>query len=151
MALPTIAIQTAALTRLRGDSTLAALLGNPATPPGKIFDDGGVPTLTAYPLVIVWPLLTEKGTTFAMGSDANDTYIQVSVWSQSGETGGMASARAIASQIHELLDGKGLDLSASGFNNFFLLFDNEQADGEQDDGLTQKIDHRYKLMTQTVG
>lgn len=145
MGLPDGLIEGAFMARYRGDSTLQGLLGNPADPPGQIFDASAVTTLTSFGYVVVYPIATTIGTALSMGQDAKDTYVQVSIYTQTAG-GGMKQARDIAAQIDELTNGKALDLSGSGFTNFFLLFDNKQ-ERPQNDGLTQSIDLRYKLMT----
>ena len=145
---PSRPIQREAVARLRGDAPLATLLGSPTNPPGAIFDNGGAATNSPYPLIIVWPILSESGTALSMGTDAVDVYVQISVWTQSGGVdAGFDEAEQIAARIYGLFQPPAdpLDLSGYGFTNFFLLFQN-QIPGEQDDGQTQKIDMRFKLM-----
>lgn len=151
MAIPTGAIMGALIARLRGDATLAGLLGNPVNPPGAIFDGGGgVPTNTRMPYIAVYVPTSQSGTTLAMGQDAVDSFVQVSVFTQPGAGGGLEQARTIIKQVYELMHPKPLDLSASGFAQFFLLFQNEQEQPPNQDGLTPMIAHRYHLMTQTL-
>lgn len=147
MGLPTAAIQTALIARYRGDVTLQNLLGNPTNPPGAIFDAEGVPTSQVFPYVVVYPISSQQGTAIAMGLDSVDTYVQVSTLTQTGASGGFGQARGIAAQIYELTQTKPLNLTASGFQQFFLMFDNEQELPGQD-GITQQIVHRYHLKTQ---
>jgi len=73
-----------------------------------------------------------------------DTYIQVSAITQAG---GIAKARAIAARIYSLTHEHALDLSASGFSQYFILFDNEQ-EVQEADGITQQVVLRFHLMTQ---
>ncbi len=146
MSLPTGEIQTALVARYRDDSTLQGLLGNPINPPGAVFDQGGVQTNQPFPYLVVYEITSISGTTLAMGQDAVDSYIQVSVFTQAG---GLSNARAIAKQVYALTQVKPVDLSASGFAQFFVLFENEQQK-EEPDGLTQQIIHRYHFMTQTI-
>jgi hypothetical protein len=153
MALPTGAIMTALIARYRADTTLAGLLGNPTNPPGAIFDGGGgVPPNQVFPYVAVYIPASTSGTTLAMGQDAVDSYVQVSAFTQPGATGGLKKARDLIARIYALTQppAASLDLSASGFANFFMLFENEQELPPLADGLTPAVMHRYKLMTQTL-
>jgi len=144
MSLPTAAIQTAALARYRADTPLQGLLVGSVTPTWSIFDQGGVPTNKTFPYVVLFPILSQVGTALAFGTDAVDTYLQVSVFTQAG---GFAQARAIIKRIYDITQEKAFDLSGSGFNQFSLMFDNEQ-EAPQQDGITQAIHHRFKLMSQ---
>lgn len=143
MGLPTGEIEAAFMARYMGDSTLQSLLGNPANPPGNVFDAGSAPTGQAFPYLVVFPITVQLGSAFAFGTDASDVYMQVSCFTQSG---GLAQARAIMQQVYFLTHTKPVSLSG-GFTNFLLYFDNEQETAEQD-GITQSIHHRYKCMTQ---
>jgi hypothetical protein len=147
MSLPTAEIQSGFMTRYRADATLQGLLVGSVAPTWNIFDADGVPTAQPFPYVVVQPITSNLGTAFTMGMDGVDTYVQVSVLTQTGATGGFGQARAIAKQIYKLTHPHPLDLSASGFSQFLLLFDDEQ-ELPQGDGLSQMITHRYKLMTQ---
>lgn len=148
MALPTAAIQTAFLARLRGDATLQSLLVGSTSPTWNIFDAEGVPVNQLFPYVVVFPITSQSGTGLVMGLDGVDSFVQVSVFTQVGASGGFSQARGIAKQVYSLVHpNKVLDLSASGFSNFFLMFQDEQELPGQD-GITQHIAHRYKLMTQ---
>lgn len=144
MAHPTAEIQTGFLTRYRADTPLQGLLTGSASPTWNIFDSGGVPTNQAFPYVVVFPITSQSGTGLVMGLDGVDSFVQVSIFTQAG---GFAKARSIAKQIYKITHTKPLDLSASSFSQFFLMFDNEQ-EMEEPDGITQMIVHRYKLMTQ---
>lgn len=151
MAMPNGEIMAALITRLRADTTLVGLLGNPANPPGAIFDGGGgVPTNTPFPYIAVYIPTSQGGTTLAMGQDAVDSFVQISVFTQPGAGGGMKQARDIIKQAYKLTQAEPLDLSASGFAQFFLLFQNAQEQEPTQDGLTPMIAHRYHLMTQTL-
>jgi len=141
--LPTGEIEAAFIARYMGDATLQGLLGNPANPPGNVFDAGSAPTGQPFPYLVVFPITTQQGRGFAFGTDGKDVYVQVSCFTQSG---GGAQARAIMKQVHELTHNKPLTL-AGGFTNFLLYFDNEQ-EPPQNDGLTQAIFHRYLVCTQ---
>jgi hypothetical protein len=143
MGLPTAEAEAAFITRYMGDSTLQGLLGNPANPPGAIYDAMSVPTGAPFPYVVVQPITSQLGTAFAFGTDATDLFMQVSVYTQSG---GFAQARAIAKQVYSLTHRYQFSLSG-GFTNILTLFENEQ-EVPQPDGLTQAIIHRYKLDTQ---
>lgn len=147
MALPTAEIQSGFISRYRNDAPLQGLLVGSTAPTWNIFDATGVPTGQSFPYVVVQPITSQSGTAMVMGRDGVDTYMQVSVVTQTGATGGFAQARAIAKQIYFQTHLKPLDLSEDGFSQFFLQFDNEQEMGQQD-GISQMIVHRYKLMTQ---
>lgn len=147
MALPTGAIQTAFIARLRGDVTLQGLLVGSTTPTWNIFDSGGVPVGQSFPYAVVFPILSQSGEDLSFGTDAVDTFVQTSVFTQVGASGGFSQARGIAARIYTLMHEKALDLSSSGFNQYLLLFDNEQ-EIPQSDGITQMIATRWKLQTQ---
>ena len=144
MSLPTGAIQTGFITRYRADTPLQGLLTGATAPEWSIYDQNGVPTNRAFPYVVLFPITSQSGTVLSFGTDAVDTFVQISVFTQAG---GFAQARAIMKRIYDITHEKALDLSASSFNQFFLLFDNEQESPESD-GITQQIAHRYQLMTQ---
>lgn len=147
MALPTTAIQTALLLRYRNDTTLQGLLTGATSPLWSIFDEGGVPTNRAFPYITVYPITEQSGTGLVMGLDGVDSFVQISTFTQTGASGGFAQARGIAAQAYKLLQTKPLDLSASGFSQFFLLFENKQELMGQD-GITQQIVQRFHLMSQ---
>lgn len=147
MSLPTPDIQAGFIARYRGDTPLQGLLTGSVAPMWGVFDENGAPTNQPFPYVLVFPITSQSGTARTMGMDAVDTYMQISIVTQTGASGGFAQARAIAKQIYKITHMKALDLSANGFNQFFLLFDDEQ-EMPQSDGITQMIVHRYKLMTQ---
>lgn len=143
MGLPTGEIQTALIARYRGDTTLQGLLTGAVSPTWNIFDQGGVPTNQPFPYIVVFPIISQVGTALAFGSDSVDTFIQISIFTQAG---GFSMARGIAKQVYKLTNQKELTL-ANGFNNFFVLFDNE-TETPQADGITQQIVHKYMLKTQ---
>jgi Protein of unknown function (DUF3168) len=147
MSLPTIAIQTAMISRYRGDTTLQGLLVGSTTPLWSVFDQEGVPVSTAFPYIVLFPITSQSGTSLSFGTDAVDTFMQVSIFTQVGASGGFSQARSIAKRIYDITQMKALDLSSSGFNQYLLLFDNEQ-EVPQGDGITQLIAHRYRLETQ---
>lgn len=151
MSFPNGLIQAAYLARYRGDAPLAGLLGNPANPPGAIFDANGPPANTSFPYVILYQIETTVGTTLAMGQDAVDTYMQVSVFtSAGGASGGMKQARDIIARIYDLTHTRPVDLLAQGFAQFFALFQNGQELPPKEGDVVAQIVHRYKLMTQTL-
>lgn len=143
MSLPTAAIQTAAISRYRADTPLQGLIVGSTSPTWSIFDQGGVPTNKTFPYLVVFPITSQQGMAFAFGTDAVDTFMQVSAFTQ---TGGLSQARAIIKRVYDITHKQAFNLSGSGFNQFLLLFDNEQELQEQD-GITQAIHHRYKLGT----
>jgi len=147
MTLPTGAIQTAFIARLRGDVTLQSLLVGSTAPTWSIFDSGGVPVGQPFPYVVLFPILSQSGEALSFGTDAVDSFVQTSVFTQVGASGGFSQARGIAARIYALMNENALDLSLSGFNQYLLLFDNEQ-EVPQADGITQMIATRWKLQTQ---
>ena len=147
MSIPTGAIQTAFIARLRGDAALQGLLVGSTTPTWNIFDANGVPVGQSFPYVVVFPILSQSGEDLSFGTDAVDSFVQISVFTQVGASGGFSQARGIAKRVYDIVQEKALDLSSSGFNQYLLLFDNEQ-EIPQSDGITQLIAHRYKLQTQ---
>lgn len=147
MTLPTPDIITAALTRYRADTTLQGLLVGSSAPLWSIFDEEGVPVNRPFPYVTVFPITSTSGTGLVMGLDGVDTWLQLAVYTQTGASGGFAQARGIMKQLYSLTQPKPFDLSGSGLSNFFCMFENEQETPQQD-GITQQIVHRYKLMTQ---
>jgi hypothetical protein len=130
--------------RYRADTTLQGLLTGAAAPTWNIFDQGGVPTNQPFPYVVVFPVTSQSGTVLSFGTDAVDTYMQISIFTQAG---GFAKVRTIAARIYTLTHQQALNLSGGGFNQFFVLFDNEQEIPESD-GIMQHIALRFKLMTQ---
>lgn len=143
MGLPVGEIQTAAITRLRADVTLQGLLTGAVSPRWSIFDPGGVPTNQAFPYMTVFEITGKTGTALAMGKDATDVYLQLSVFDQNF---GFSRARTIAKQAYSDLQENALSL-ANNFVNFFILFDNYQELMEAD-GLTSHIAIRMKTMNQ---
>ena len=145
MTLPTGAIESALITRYRADAVLQGLLTGAASPTWNIFDANAVPINQPFPYVAVNVITEQLGTAFTAGRDSVDSFVQVSVFTQSGASGGFATARAIAIEIYAITHRQALDLSASNLSNFFLLFQDKQ---EIADGITQHIPIRFKLMTQ---
>lgn len=146
MGLPTIAIQTAAITRYRADTTLRGLLAG-GSPLYNIFDENGAPTNTPFPYLVVYPISAKRGEQLTFALDAVDSVFQVSVYTQQGASGGLAKARSITKRVYDTTHKILFDLSASGFTNFFLLFQSEDVIPTQD-GITQEIAVRFELRTQ---
>lgn len=134
-------VQIGVIARLRGDVILQGMLGS--APPGwNIFDADGIPVNQPFPYIVTFPILNQKGEAFAFGTDAMDTFQQVSTFTKSQ---GFAQARSIAGRIYALFDQKALDRSSDGFNQYKLLFDQDQEIG---DGIVQHIPMRFKICTQ---
>lgn len=147
MGVPTGEIEAAAIARLRGDSTLQGMLGNPVNPPGSVFDANGLAVNQAAPYIGVFLPTNMKGTAKAFGSDSVDTIMQVSIFTNvGGVDAGFEQARGIAKQTYALLQEQSLVLTG-GFRNFFIQFQNQQ-EAPEPDGLTQQIAQRYLLKTQ---
>lgn len=142
MSLSVGAVQTAFITRYRGDGTLQSLLGTPTNPPGAIFDASGVPTGQPMPYLVVVPITAQSGTARAMGQDGLDIFMQVAILTQSS---GFNVARQLAAQVYALTQQYSFALSG-GPANCFTLFEQEH-EMPQNDGLTQLLTHRYKVMT----
>jgi len=145
MAWPIAEIQTAEIARLRADTPLQGLLVGSTAPTWNIFDVMGVPTNRAFPYVAISQITSQLGGDLTFGDDFTDSWMQIAIFTQAG---GFAQARAIAARIYALNQEKGLDLTASGYNQYLLLFENAQ-EVPQSDGITQLIAHRYKLSTQS--
>lgn len=143
MGYPVPAIQVAIIARLRGDTTLRGLLVGSTAPEWNVFDADGVPVNQPCPYVVTFPITNQSGEDLSFGTDAVDTYQQVSTFTKSQ---GYAQARAIAGRNYFLLHMKVLDLSADGFNQYLIIFDSDQELSE--DGINQHIPQRYKLQTQ---
>ena len=128
MGYPTGEIEAAAIARLRGDSTLAGLLGTPTNPPGAIYDAGAVPTNAAFPYVVAQPILTQEGMLLSFGLDAKDVFVQITAFTKYP---GFSQARGLTKRICALFDNQPLTLSG-GFTNVLLQFEDahEQEDGE---------------------
>jgi hypothetical protein len=146
MGLPTIAIQTAAISRYRADTPLQGLLGG-SSPIYNIFDENGALTNTPFPYLVIYPIRAKSGKALTFELDAVDSIFYVCVYTQTGASGGMAKARAIAKRVYDITHKKPFDLSASGFSNFFLLFQSEEV-ALTADGITQEITVEFHLMTQ---
>lgn len=147
MSFPNGAIEAAAISRMRGDTALQLLMTSTTQSPWNIFDFDGVLTNTPFPYIAAGVPSTIVGTAETMDLAGTDSTLQVSVFTQTGQAGGFLQARGIAKRVYDLFDRKGLDLSASGMSNFFLKFESA-AEEPQQDGLTQHIPIKFKLMTQ---
>lgn len=143
MGFPVGEIQTALIAAYRGDTTLQGLLGNPANPPGNVFDADGIPTNLPVKYIVVQPVNSQKGAAFAMGTDAVDVFMQVSIFTQAN---GYATARAIAKRIYQLTDQVKFSL-ANGFINIMTLFEHGR-EMDQPDGITQGLIQEFKLWNQ---
>ena len=139
MGLPVGEVQTSIVALYRGDTTLQGLLTGSVSPTWNVFDADGVPTNQPFPYIVVQQILGKLGTVFAMGTDAFDDYILVSVFTQAG---GFSSARAIAKQADHLTQKTSLTLTG-GFTNVGTLRENYVEVAEKD-GITQHIAMRYK-------
>lgn len=146
MGLPTIAIQTAAITRYRADTTLRGLLAG-SSPIWNVFDEDGAPTNTPFPYIVMHAPSSKRGTAFSLTTDAVDSIFQIWIYTQQGASGGFAKARQIEKRIYDTTQKIPFDLSASGFSNFFLLFQDSQ-EAPPSDGITQQIIMQFQLMTQ---
>lgn len=142
-----IPVQEALIARYRGDVTLQGLMAGAAAPEWNIFDQGGsggiVPT---FPYVYAHPFTMATGTLLAMGSDANDLYLLVNVYTKAE---GFAQARQIAARLYALTHGPVAgQLTLSSGVNALTLFENRQELEEVQDGLIQRVVDRYKVETQ---
>jgi hypothetical protein len=144
---PSIAVQTALITKYRADTTLQALMTSGNTPEWSIYEQGGSGAIVSvFPSVFVHPITSQLGSTFAFGKDAMDLYVQVSVFTRFL---GFAQARAIIARIYTLTHGPiAGQLTLSGFSNVLTLFDNRQELEETTDVLVQHIADRYKIVVQ---
>lgn len=143
MGYPVDAIQTAIIARLRGSTTLQGLLVGSTAPEWGVYDADAVPVGKTCPYVVTFPITSQSGEDLSFGGDAVDTWQQISIFTKSK---GYAQARAIAKCVYGLfMPNKTLDLSSSGFNQYSLFYDNEQA---LPDGVEQHIAQRYALKTE---
>lgn len=147
MSYPNGAIETAAISRLRGDPTLQGLMTSASSPLWNIFDFGGIPTNTPFPYIATGVPTAQRGAAETMALAGADTELQISILTQTGASGGFAQARTIAGRVYQLFNRQALNLSASGISNFFLMFAGSQ-ELEQPDGISQHIPMRFKLMNQ---
>jgi hypothetical protein len=141
MGLPVGEVQTAYITLYRGDTTLRGLLTGAVSPSWNVFDADGVPIAQPFPYVVVQMITASLGTVFAMGTDATDVWVQVSVFTQTGP-GGFTQARGIAKRVDLLTQMVSVTL-ANGFTNVGTLREMYQEIPERD-GITQHIAQRYK-------
>lgn len=143
MSHPSSAIMTAAIARYRGDATLQGLLTGSTTPTWNIFDGDAVPTNHPFPYVALYLPTSQSSEAETFTVDARDVYMQVSIFTQYA---GFKQARGIAKQICALNYEQPLTLSG-GLANVFIRLDSESEQPE-DDGITQQIVQRWKLITQ---
>lgn len=146
MGLPTIAIQTAAIARYRADAPLQGLLAGSA-PLYNIFDEDGAPTNTPFPYIAMHPATSKRGKALTFELDAVDSLFQIWIYTQQGASGGFAKARQIEKRLYDITHKQPFDLSASGFSNFFLLYQDSK-EPQSSDGITQQIVMQFQLMTQ---
>lgn len=144
MALPTSDIQTALIARYNTDATITGLLGDrPA-----IYDLDGVPINTQFPYAVVFTVREQVGTIKAFGLDAVDSWVQISIFTQSQ---GFKLARSIAERVYDLTQDNPLVLS-NGFTNVFIRFDSKSELTEHiepsGDFPIQEIELRFHLKTQ---
>lgn len=142
-------LQQAIIARLRGDATLQGLMVGASAPEWNIFDKGGGGVISpAFPYVYVHPITMAPGSLLTMGTDANDIFHQVDVYTK---TEGFWQAQGIVARVYALLHGplnKTTPLVLSSGAVCVLLFENRQELEEISDGLIQHIADRYKVQTQ---
>lgn len=144
MADPTAALQTALISRYRGDASLQGLMSGGTSPEWNIYDQGGSGVISPnFPYVYVHPITASSGSTMAFGTDAMDVFVQVSVFTKAL---GYAQARAIAARVYALTHHQAF--SIAGFTNVLCMFDNRQELEQVTDGLEQHIADRYKIWIQ---
>lgn len=147
MADSTSAIQTALIVRYRGDTSLQGLMIGGSSPDWNIFDEGGSGVITPnFPYVYIQPITSQLGSTLAMGTDAMDVFMQVSVFTKAL---GFAQARAIVARIYALTHGPVAgSFAISGFSNVQTMFQKRQELVQVQDGAIQHIADRYMVFTQ---
>lgn len=141
------ATQAAFIAKYRGDTTLQGLMVGGSSPEWNIFDKGGAGITTpVFPYVYVHPITMTIGGTFAMGTDGNDIYMQVDVFTAQQ---GFDEARQIIERIYALTHGPvaGQFTLSTGVN-VSTLFEHRDEVEETTDQLVQHIADRYKLMNQ---
>lgn len=142
-----IATQAAFIAKYRGDTTLQGLLSPATSPEWNVFDQGGSGQITpSFPYVYVHPITMAPGSLLVLGSDANDIYMQVNVYTKEQ---GFDLARQIMARLYALTHGPVAgQFTLSSGANVLSLFDNRQELEETQDGLIQHIADRYKLFSQ---
>src|SRR5256885_1489029 len=106
MALPTLAIETAALARMRGDAALQALMTSGSAPLWSMYGFDGVPTLTPFPYIAAGVPTTQTGSAETMDMPGRDAWLQISVLTQTGASGGFKQAWTIANRLDDLFNRK---------------------------------------------
>lgn len=145
MADPTSVVQAALISLYRGDATLQGLMVGAVSPEWNIYDQGGSGIITPTPpYVYLHPITNGRGTFMAMGKDAKDIRMQVSVFTQ---TEGFAQARAIIARIHDLtaMPAGATALTLAGFSHIWTWFENRNELEETTDVLIQHIADRYNV------
>lgn len=142
-----IATQAAFIAKYRGDTTLQGLLSPATSPEWNVFDQGSSGQITpSFPYVYVHPITMAPGSLLVLGSDANDIYMQVNVYTKEQ---GFDLARQIMARLYALTHGPVAgQFTLSSGANVLSLFDNRQELEETQDGLIQHIADRYKLFSQ---
>lgn len=142
------ATQAAFIAVCRADATLQGLMSPATATEWNIFDQGGGGVIApAFPYVYIHPITSQKGTAWVMGTDANDVFMQVNVFTKNQ---GFDLARQIAARIYKLFDGPSgaATLTITGFSTVSATHANRQELEEVQDGLIQHIADRYKILTQ---
>lgn len=142
MAQPYSEVQTALVSRLRGNTGVQAVMTGASAPTWNIIDNISVNTM--FPYVWVADMQGLLGTALALGTNATDIIASLHIFSQYP---GFKEAQIIASAIDTALNKQALSL-ADGFTNFFLLFQSSLPPILEQDGLTRHLIVRYKLMMQ---
>lgn len=144
--------QVAFIAKYRADTALQGLMQayNPAIvgPEWNIFDQGGSGQSTAvFPYVYVHPITMKLGTLLTMGTDANDVYMQVDVWT---DEEGFDQADVLMARLYSLTHGPiaGPFTLGGSLANVLTLFDNRQKLEKTTDQQVQQISDRYKLYNQ---
>lgn len=142
-----IATQAAFIAKYRGDTALQGLMIGASAPEWNIFDKGGAGIISpVFPYVYVHPITMTTGSTLTMGTDGNDIYMQVDVFTAQQ---GFDEARQIIARIYALTHGPvaGQFTLSTGVN-VSTLFEHRDEVEETTDQLVQHIADRYKLMNQ---
>lgn len=141
------ATQAAFIAKYRNDATLQGLMAPAVSPEWNVFDQGGSGQITpSFPYVYVHPITMALGSLLVLGSDANDIYMQVNVYTKAQ---GFDQARQIIARLYQLTHGPVAgQFTLSSGANVLTLFDGRQELEETQDGLIQHIADRYKLLNQ---
>ena len=145
-------VQSAFITRYRADATLQGLIGadNPAIggPTWNIFDVGGSgKTTEVFPYVYAHPITAALGGAFSMGTDAQDVFMQVDVFTA---VLGFYQASALGARVYDLthMPAGATPFTLTGpLKNWWTVCELRAELEEQTDVNVQHVVYRFKVCT----